>query len=205
MLLQQHLNAGRLRPSSSPYSSSCFLILKADPTAAPRWVNDFRKLNTNIVPDAHPLPSIQEILSDCAKGKIWGKLDMTNSFFQTRVHPNDIQYTAITTSVGLYKWTVMLQGCRNAPATHQCCIFAALCPYIGKICHVYIDNIVIWSQSLVEHCQNVETILLALCQHRLYCSQKKTILFATELDFLRHHISACGIEAHDLKVTKVLG
>lgn len=36
VLLEQHLAAGRLRESSSPYSSPCFLIPKSDPTAAPR-------------------------------------------------------------------------------------------------------------------------------------------------------------------------
>lgn len=80
ILLNQHLQAGRLRPSSSPYASPSFLIPKADPNALPRWVNDYRILNKATVPDRHPLPKISDILADCAKGKVWGKLDMTNSF-----------------------------------------------------------------------------------------------------------------------------
>ena len=99
----------------------------------------------------HPLPRISDILADCAKGKIWGKLDMTNSFFQTRVHPDDVKYTAVTTPFGLFEWTVMPQGCRNAPSTHQRRMNNALRPYIGKICHVYLDDIIIWSQTLDEH------------------------------------------------------
>ena len=106
-LLQEHIDAGRLRPSSSSYSSPCFLIPKSDPTADPRWVNDYRLLNANTVPDVHPLPSISEILSDCGHGRIWGKIDMTNLFFQMCVHPDDIKYTAIATPYGLYKWTVV--------------------------------------------------------------------------------------------------
>ena len=34
-LLQQHLDAGRIRPSSSPYASPAFIIPKADPTVLP--------------------------------------------------------------------------------------------------------------------------------------------------------------------------
>ncbi|TFK80401.1 hypothetical protein K466DRAFT_605369 [Polyporus arcularius HHB13444] len=64
-LLTQHIDAGQLRPSFSPYASPCFLVPKADPTALPRWVNDYHVLNQNTVPDVNPLPSIQEILSDC--------------------------------------------------------------------------------------------------------------------------------------------
>jgi hypothetical protein len=70
-------------------------------------VNDYRALNANTVPDNHPLPRIDEILRNCAKGKIFGKIDMTNSFFQTRIHPDDIKYTATNTPEGLHEWTVM--------------------------------------------------------------------------------------------------
>lgn len=202
-LLDDHLASGRMRPSSSPYASPCFLIPKADPAAAPRWVNDYRILNDNTVPDRHPLPTVDEILSDCGKGKIFGKLDMTNSFFQTRVHPDDVPYTAVTTPFGLYEWLVMPQGCRNAPATHQRRMMNALRPLIGKICHVYIDDIVIWSQSLEEHRANVAAVLDALRAHSLYASPKNTQLFALEIDFLGHHISAKGIEADPKKCEKV--
>ena len=67
-LLQQHIAAGQLCPLSSEHSSPAFIILKADPTVLPHWVNNFRVLNTNTVADNHPLPRIDEILRDCAKG-----------------------------------------------------------------------------------------------------------------------------------------
>ena len=202
-LLDQHLAAGRIRESSSKYCSPSFLIPKADPTVLPRWVNDYRALNENTVPDHYPLPRIETILSDCAKGSIWAKIDMTNSFFQTRVHPDDVKFTAVMTPFGLYEWVVMPMGCRNAPATHQRRMNQALRKYIGKICHVYLDDIVIWSSSVEEHKRNVRTILRALREAHLYCSRKKSQLFTTELDFLGHHISQRGIEPDERKVEKI--
>ncbi|OJT13579.1 Transposon Ty3-I Gag-Pol polyprotein, partial [Trametes pubescens] len=202
-LLDQHISAGRLRASSSPYASPSFLVPKADPTALPRWVNDYRVLNDNTIPDVHPLPSIQEILSDCGRGKIWGKLDMTNSFFQTRVREEHIKYTAVTTPFRLYEWTVMPQGAWNAPSTHQRRMFSALRQYIGSICHVYLDNIIIWSQSVEEHRRNVATILDALRKHSLFCSLKKTDLFCLDLNFLGHRISRAGIQPDGAKVEKI--
>ena len=118
-LIQQHLDAGRIRPSSSAYASPCFIIPKADPTVLPRWVNDFRQLNDNTVADNHPLPRQDDILNDCAKGKIWSSIDMTNSFFQTLMHPDDAHLTAVNTPFGLYEWLVMPMGLRNSPAIHQ--------------------------------------------------------------------------------------
>ena len=109
-------------------------------------MNDFRQLNLNTVPDNHPLPQIDEILQDCAKGKIFGKIDMTNSFFQTKVHPDDMKLLTVHTPWGLYEWTVMPMGVQNAP-THQRRMSTTLRHLIGKICHVYLDDIIIWSQT----------------------------------------------------------
>ena len=180
-----------------------FLIPKADPTVLPRWVNDYRALNENTVPDHYPLPRIETILSDCAKGSIWVKIDITNSFFQTLVHPDDVKFTAVMMPFGLYEWVVMPMGCRNAPATHQRRMNQALRKYIGKICHVYLDDIVIWSASVDKHKRNVQTVLSALQEASLYCSTKKSQLFTTELDFLGHRISHRGIEPDARKVEKI--
>lgn len=203
-LIDDHLQAGRIRESSSAYASPAFLVPKKDPTVTPRWVNDYRQLNANTVPDSGPLPRIDDILNDCAKGRVWSKIDMTNSFFQTRVHPDDIPLTAVTTPFGLYEWVVMPMGCRNAPATHQCRMNHALRAYIGKICHVYLDDIIIWSDTVQENVRAVRLILQALRDNGLYASPKKTGLFKCEMDFLGHHLSERGIEADTSKVDKIL-
>lgn len=202
-LLQQHLDAGRIGPSSSQYASPAFIIPKSEPGVLPRWVNDYRELNTNTVPDNHPLLRIDDILADCAKGHIWAKINMTNSFFQTRVHPDDVHLTAVTTPFRLYEWLVMPMGCRNALATHQRRMNAALRHLIGKICHVYLDDIIIWSTTIAEHLRNVEKVLQVLREHSMYCSPKKTDLFCTSVRFLGHIISQKGIEADPGKIEAI--
>ena len=204
ILIQQHLDAGRIRPSSSPCASPAFIVPKANPNVLPRWVNDFRQLNENTITNSHPLPRIDDILNDCAKGKIWGTIDMTNSFFQTRMHPDHVHLTAVNTPLGLYKWLVMPMGLKNAPAIHQRRVTAALRHLIGKFCHIYLDDIVIWSNSLEEHERNVRAVLDALHAARLYVNPEKTNLFCTEIDFLGHHISTRGIEADNKKVDRIL-
>ena len=163
ILIPQHLDAGRIRPSSSPCASPAFIVPKANLNVLPRWVNDFRQLNENTITDSHPLPRIDDILNDCAKGKIWGTIDMTNSFFQMRMHPDHIHLTAVNTPLGLYEWLVMPMGLKNAPAIHQRRVTAALRTLIGKICHIYLDDIIIWSNSLEEHESNIRAVLQALC------------------------------------------
>ena len=114
-LLQQHLDAGRIRPSSTPAGSRAFIIPKADPNAPPQWVNDYRQLNANTITDSFPIPQINEILADCACSTYFTMIDMTNSFFQTRMHDDNIEKTAVNTPWGLCEWVVMPMGIKKRP------------------------------------------------------------------------------------------
>ena len=82
-LIEGHEAASRIRPSNSSSASPSFLVPKTDQAILLQWVNDSRTLNANTVLDSYLLPHVDNILADHTKGKIWSKLDMTNSFFQT--------------------------------------------------------------------------------------------------------------------------
>ena len=98
----------------------------------------------------------------------------------------------------------MPMGIKNAPAIHQRRVTSALHPFIGRICHVYLDNIVVWSTDLDMHVQNVTTILQTLQENKLYCNPKKTKLFCMEIHFLGHWILATGIKADEGKADCIL-
>ena len=89
----------------------------------------------------------------------------------------------------------MPMGLKNAPAIHQRQVTTTLCQLIRKFCHIYLDNIVIWSNTIEEHECNVCAVLEALRDARLHVNSYKTHLFCTEIDFLSHHIGVQGIEA----------
>jgi hypothetical protein len=203
-LITQRINSGFIRASDSAHCSPSFIVPKADPNALPRWVCDYRQLNDNTVPDNFPIPDIENMLRNAAKGKIWGQIDMTDSFFQTRMHPDHIKLTAVSTPFGSYEWLVMPMGFRNSPSVHQRRVTDALRPLIGSICAVYLDDIVIWSQSIEEHIVNVRHVMQALVDAKLYCNPNKTNLFKYDIKFLGHKVSQSGIEADDKKVDKIL-
>lgn len=119
------------------------------------------------------------------------------------MHPDDAHLTTVSTPFGLYEWLVMPMGLRNAPSIHQHRVTAALQKFIGKICHICLDDIVIWSENVEEHEQHIRQILGALHNTKLYVNPKKTKLFCFEIDFLGHHISARGIEADNKKTEKI--
>jgi hypothetical protein len=80
----------------------------------------------------------------------------------------------------------------------------ALHELIGKICHIYLDDIVIWSSTVEEHERHVRMVLECLQKHGLCLNGKKSEFFSTEIDFLGHHISPRGIEVNTSKVDKIL-
>ncbi|SGY11742.1 BQ5605_C011g06257 [Microbotryum silenes-dioicae] len=207
-LLDEHLAAGRLRPSSSEYSSPAFIIPKkgmdTDPSIMPRWVNNYRILNAATVPDRTPLPLPDEILAVAARARFWSKINMTNSFFQTKMAEEDIPKTAVATPWGLFEWVVMPMGLSNAPATHQRWVNEALSSLIGKSCFAYLDDITIFSDTMEDHQTHVKEVLEALRRADLYCSPKKTELFRTSCDFLGHVISRNGIAPDQSKVERIM-
>lgn len=87
---------------------------------------------------------------------------MTDSFFHTKMDPASIALTAVTTPLDLYEWTVMPQGLQNAPPVHQRHITATLRQFLGVFAHIYLDDIIIWSNTLEEHTEHIKKIMTAL-------------------------------------------
>jgi hypothetical protein len=83
-------------------------------------------------------------------------------------------------------------------------VTAALRPFLGIFAHIYLDDIIIWSNSLEEHTTHIKLVMDALRKARLYCNAKKSKFYLTELVFLGHRISQQGIEACSSKVDKIL-
>jgi hypothetical protein len=79
----------------------------------------------------------------------------------------------------------------------------ALRELIGKICHVYLDDIIIWSQNMEEHERNCAAVLEALRKASIYCNQVKSNLFTTELCFLGHIILGTGIKPDPQKTDRI--
>jgi hypothetical protein len=135
------------------------IIPKKDPSALPRWVCNYCFLNSFTVKDPSPLPNVDELIRTLSSGKIFSILDQTNAFFQTRMRKANITLTDVKTPWGLYEWIVMPIGLTNAPATHQAQLEEALGELINNFCVVYLDDIVIFSDTPELHEQHVRIVL----------------------------------------------
>ena len=71
----------------------------------------------------------------------------------------------------------------NASALFQFYINRALNKYLNIFCIVYLDDVLIYSQTEAEYIKHVQKILICLLQFKLYIKLSKYIFYITEIDF----------------------
>jgi len=86
------------------------------------------------------------------------------------------------------------QGLCNAVTTFQRFMNWVLRKYIGRFCHIYIDDILVWSDSITQHRHHMRLICQALQEHGVVLSKSKSILVTDKVEFLGFNISYGCIE-----------
>lgn len=107
------LQLGIIRPSSSVLSSPLHMVPKKMVTGIPV------ALNWVTTPVRYPVPHIHEFSSSLQGTTIFSKVDLLRAYHQIPVAPEDIPKTAVTTPFGLFEFTRMPFGLRNATQTFQ--------------------------------------------------------------------------------------
>ncbi|KAL0818748.1 hypothetical protein ABMA28_008076 [Loxostege sticticalis] len=134
-----------IRDSNSPFASPILLVRKKD--GSDRLCVDYRELNRNTVRDHFPLPLIDDHISKLSKARYFTVLDMTAGFHQIPVAPDSIEKTAFVTPDGQFEFLRMPFGLCNAPPVFQRAISTALKPFVDEFVLIYIDDVVIYSET----------------------------------------------------------
>ncbi len=95
----------------------------------------------------------------------------------------------------------MPMGFHNSSAIQHRCLESSLWDYIGKISHIYLDDIIIWSNNLQEHIK-INIILTTLWKVCVFINAKKSVLFITDVKFLVHQIFLQGLKLVSVKLEK---
>jgi len=91
--------------------------------------------------------------------KYYIKLDIKDTYHNVRIKEGDEWKTTFTTKYSTYEYLVMPFGLTNAPAAFQRWIHRTLQSYIDICCIVYLDDVLIYSDSLEQHQKNVVAII----------------------------------------------
>ena len=202
-----YLETGRWRTATGHNAIPLLMIPKmstsnGQPTL--RTVFDKREQNANTHKLASPLPDIEEILREVSRHKYRSLIDGKDAYEQIRVVDEHVPRTIFTTPDGTMESLVMQQGDCNAGATYQTLMNHIFASYLGVFVYVYLDDIIIFSDSISDHVKHVRIVFDILRKEKLYLGPSKMQFFAEELKILGHIIDDRGISMDPHKVDKVL-
>jgi len=168
-------------------------------------VMDYHNLNSQTVKNNYLLPLITELIDNMRGKKVFTKMDLRWGFNNVRIKEGDEWKGAFTTHVGFFEPTVMFFGMMNSPATFQAIMNEILRDLIneGKIA-VFVDNILVGTETKEGHNEIVEEILRRLEENNLYIKPEKCMWKVRKIRFLRVVIGPNGIEMEKEKVDGVL-
>ena len=202
-----YLKSGRWKLTTARNTVPMMLIPKPHKpknTQELRTVYDLREQNKNTVKMTSPLPDIEGILRRVTGKRFRSVLDLTAAYKQIRIVPEHIERSAVTTPDGNMVSLVLQMGDCNAPATYQSLMNHIFSPYLNRFLDVYLDDVIVYSDSLNDHIKHCKLAMDVLRKEKLYLSKKKLRFLPAELKLLGRVIDDNGIRMDPDKVDSVL-
>ncbi|KAL0188100.1 hypothetical protein M9458_015199, partial [Cirrhinus mrigala] len=190
--IEEELAKGFIRPSTSPASAGFFFVKKKDGGLRP-WI-DYCGLNEITVKFRFPLPLVSAALEQLRSARFFTKLDLRNAYNLIRIREGDEWKTAFSTTTGHYEYSVMPFGLVNSPSAFQAFVNDIFRDMLNRWVIVYIDDILIFSDTRDQHVQHRRVVLQRLIENQLYAKFKKC----------EFHQTSEGVAMDEKKVNAVL-
>jgi len=175
---------GVIEESTSAWNSPVILVKKKDGTL--RFCVDFRALNEKTVIEAYPLPRIDNYLDVLGKAKFFSTIDLITGYWQILLDAQDKEKTAFSTRNRHLQFKVMPFGLAGAPATFQRAMDVLLTGISWHFCLVYLDDILIYSETWEEHIKHVDEVLRRLDEANFKVKPEKCQWGQNSVRFLGH-------------------
>jgi hypothetical protein len=195
------LELGVIEPSNAEYSSPLVCVSKKD--GGVRLCLDARNLNEILVDDRESPPPIDEILHKFHGQKIFSTTDFTSGYWQIAVAEESRDYLSFLFDGQNYRFTRMAFGVKHAMASFIKCVKGIIGDEILDFCTIYVDDGIIASNSIEEHCQHLDRLFKKLSKSNLKIKLSKCNFFQPQVKFLGHVISHDGIEQDPEKVEAI--
>nr|CAN79052.1 hypothetical protein VITISV_000905 [Vitis vinifera] len=123
---------------------------------------DYRALNKVTIKNKYPIPLIIDLFDQLSRAKYFTKLDLRSGNYQVRIAEGDKPKTICMTRYDSYEFLVMPFGLTNAPTTFCTLMNKIFHSYLNKFMVVYLDDIVIYSNTLEEHVEHLRKVFKIL-------------------------------------------
>ncbi|KAJ8758515.1 hypothetical protein K2173_000236 [Erythroxylum novogranatense] len=200
--LEDLLEKGFIRSSTSPWGASVLFVKKKDGTW--RICIDYRRINKVTVKNKYPLPRIDDLFDQLQGATVFSKIDLRSGYHQLRIKESDVSKTAFRTRYGHYEFLVMPFGLTNVPAAFMDLMNRVFKEFLDQFVIVFIDDIMIYSRSEGEHEEHLRIVLQRLRERELYAKFTKCEFWLREVLFLGHIVSEKGVHVDPKKIEAVV-
>jgi hypothetical protein len=129
----------------------------------------------------YPLPHNDLLFNQLIGAQVFSKIDLRSGYHQIKIHEEDITKTTFSTRYGLYEYLVMSFGLTNAPTHFTYLMNSIFMEELNKFAMVFIDDILVFSNSRKEHEEHLHIVLQRLRDHQLYVKFSKCEFWLTEV------------------------
>jgi len=165
---------------------------------------DYRQMNKLTIKNKYPLSRIYDLLDHLKGAVVFSKIDLRFRYHQILVKLENVQNTTFKSCYGHYEYVVMPFGVMNAPTIYMEYMNRIFRPYLDQFVVMFIDYILIYTESREEHADHLRVVLEILREHQLYRKLSNCEFWLEEIQFLGHVISAQGIAVDPTKIETVV-
>jgi len=130
-------------------------------------------------------------------------LDLKSGFHQIELAERDRENPAFSVNNGKYEFCRLPFGLKNAPSIFQRAIDDVLREQIGKTCYVYVDDVIIFSNSKKDHVKHIDWVLSSLQTAGMRVPQEKSKFFKKSVEYLGFTVLSGGIQTSPSKVQAI--
>lgn len=200
--LEKGLANGSYAKSTSSWASPLVIVRKKD--GGLRLCQDYRALNDRTVPLAGMMPSVHEAWDTLKTKKYFSLIDLRAGYNQIRMSKDAAEKAAFMAPApfGLLEPLVLNFGLRNAPARFQREMWKIFAKY--DFVYVYMDDILIASDSAEQHAEHVRRVLAELREKNLFVAPNKCSFGLEEIKHLGHIVGRGQVRTDPEKVKAVV-
>jgi len=164
---------------------------------------DYRKVNSKIVFDSYPMPTIEEALDQFTNAAIFSVLDLNSAYYQIPLAANSRGVTAFCTPFGLYEFNKLPMGISVGSQALSRVVDELFADLKGRYVFNFLDDLVVYSSSPKEHVTHVWEVPSRLQRSGFTLNPDKVVLGTSEIKYLGHLISARGVKILPERVTAI--